>query len=668
MATHARTRTTTCKGGNQIPWLVLACLLWLAVGCGPAPTPTPLPQPGSLRVETTPTGATVWVGGKGMGQTPLTLELPAGSYALRLELEGYGAAEHTVDVHSQQQALVTETLRDTALPRLTWGALPASIVAGQSLTCTAQAIDNVATAQMRLWIDRQLVAEASGADLQYVWDTHKQTPGAHSVVLQAEDDAGNTAQESRVVEVLPEATPQATPSPRPQATPTSQVSTLQRSAVTVRETTLTLSAYPYQAYLKERIDPKYNFSLLWLDRAAYEASNPRPAPRSFQALVMENQYLSLTFLPELGGRLYRCVFRPSGQNLFYQNPVLKPSYWGPLKREENAWLAAGGLEWALPVNEHGYEWGTPWSYAVDRGTHETSVVLRDTVATDRLRVEIRITLPDDRAYFLLTPRLENPTSQPVAFQFWVNAALTLGSASASPNTEFVYPTQHMIVHSTGDPSLPGEKQSMAWPVQDGRDLSYYRNWRYWLGVFVPEVQQPFAGAYNHDTDLGIARVFPGDVAKGLKLFAFGAQFPARNEYTDDGSEYWEMWGGPCRTFWPEDDLTLDPGQSLQWSEAWWPFVGIGGLDVANREAALKASVQDGQARIGVAVSKAQRIEVRLLWNGQAFHQASAQAAPEAPFLINTPLPSGATAPGRLTVQVQDSSAHSLLEFVKDLTP
>jgi len=436
----------------------------------------------------------------------------------------------------------------------------------------------------------------------------------------------------------------------------------------VRETTLTLSAYPYQAYLKERIDPKYNSPLLWLDRAAYEASNPRPEPRTFRAVVMENDYLSLTVLPELGGRLFKCVFKPTGQNLFYQNPVLKPSCWGPLKREENAWLAAGGLEWVLPVNEHGYEWGTPWSHAVERGAQETTVVLRDTKAKDRLHAEIHITLPDDRGYFLVTPRLENPTSQPVAFQFWVNAALTLGSASASPNTEFVYPTERMIVHSTGDPALPGEQQSMSWPVYDGRDLSDYRNWRNWLGVFVPNIQQPFAGAYNHDTGLGIARVFPADVAKGLKLFAFGAQFPARSEYTDDGSEYWEMWGGPCRTFWPEDDVTLGPGQSLQWSEAWWPFAGIGGLDVANREAALKVSVQDGQMRVGVAVSKAQRIEARLLWNGQSFHQAGAQAAPQTPFLVRAPLPDGAKPPGKLTVEVRDQNGRSLIEYVKEVTP
>jgi len=660
-------QTTRFERGLARRLFALTCILGLVTACSPAATPTPL-APGSLRVETTPEGAVVWIGGKAMGQTPLSLELPVGSYPVRVELDGYGAAERTVDVRSQQQSLLRETLRDTAVPRLTWGELPASIEAGQPVTLTLQASDNVATAQMRLWIDRQLVAEAGAAALQYVWDTHSQAPGTHAVVLQAEDDAGNTAQENRSLEVTakPTALPAATPRPTP--TPTVQAAALQTSKVAVRETTLTLSAYPYQDHLKERIDPRYNFALLWLDRAAYEASNPRPAPRTFQAVVMENEYLSLTFLPELGGRLFKCVFKPTGQNVFYQNPVLKPSYWGPLKREENAWVAAGGMEWALPVNEHGYEWGMPWSYAIERGAQEASIVLRDSRATDRLRATIRVTLGDGLAYFTLTPRLENPTSQPVALQFWVNAALTLGSASASPNTEFIYPTQRMIVHSTGDAALPGEKQSMSWPVYDGRDLSRYGNWRNWLGVFVPEVRQVFAAAYNHDTALGIVRVFPADVAQGLKLFAFGAQFPARAEYSDDGSEYFEMWGGPCRTFWPEDDLTLSPGQSLQWNEVWWPFAGISGLDVANRELALKASVRDGEVFLGIALSRAQHIEASLLWNKRVFYQAGSDGTPEAPWVLRAPLPDDAQSPGELAVQVRDRAGRSLVEYVRQVTP
>jgi len=292
--------------------------------------------------------------------------------------------------------------------------------------------------------------------------------------------------------------------------------------------------------------------------------------------------------------------------------------------------------------------------------------LRDSTASDRLRAEIRVTLPADAAHFVLRPRLTNPTSQPVALQFWVNAALTLGSASTSPNTEFFLPAQTVIVHSTGDSALPGERQTMPWPIADSRDLSWYRNWRNWLGVFVPDINRDVAGAYNHDAGLGVVRIFPPDVARGLKLFAFGSGFPARGEYADDGSEYFELWAGPCRTFWPEDEVSIGAGQSLEWSEVWLPFSAIGGMDAATARAVAKTAVQDGQARIGIAVSEAMSGRVAIQWNGQAWHEDLVQLDPATPFVLQLPLPAGATLPGQLSLQVQDSAGATWLAYSREV--
>jgi hypothetical protein len=327
------------------------------------------------------------------------------------------------------------------------------------------------------------------------------------------------------------------------------------------------------------------------------------------------------------------------------------------------------MEWALPVQEHGYEWGQLWTYDLEQQLDAVSVVLSDRTAqnrdaNERLWAEIRVTLPGDRAYFMVEPRLVNPTSQSVASQFWINAALTLGSTSTSAGTEFVYPSESMVVHSTGDPSLPGERQLMPWPIVNGRDLSWYGNWRNWLGVFVPDAQQGYVGAYNHDTGLGIARVFAPQLVPGLKLFAFGSGFPARAEYTDDGSEYFEMWGGPCKTFWPEDDVVLGPGQSLQWSEIWLPFRGIGGLDKASSEVVLAADVRDGQVRLGLTVSTPRRAQLHLAWNGRDFYQESIGLTPDVPFLAEVRLPAGAALPGELGVRVADSQGETLLQHTK----
>ena len=80
-------------------------------------------------------------------------------------------------------------------------------------------------------------------------------------------------------------------------------------------------------------------------------------------IILENRYLRLGILPDLGGRIYECTFKPTGNNEFYSNPVVKPTGWGqPARPYPGARLVAGrrGLEWGFPVEEHGYEWGTRW--------------------------------------------------------------------------------------------------------------------------------------------------------------------------------------------------------------------------------------------------------------------------------------------------------------------
>lgn len=664
---HAATKT---QRSRTTIWLLLRpasvglVALWMlcaVMACrAPAPTPTTTPAPTAtpapslLCVEVLPAGSTVYVNGEVQGHTPLNLSVPAGQHQVRVEHDGYSPLQRAVQLIPGQILLIAETLQDETEPAVELANLAASVIAGHSVAIRARGMDNEGVVLMRMSIDGEQVTEVSAATLEYSWDTGDAAVGTHAVVIEAQDAAGNVGRATGMIEVKAVPTPQPSPTPQPTATTS--------PSVKVQETTLTLAAYPYESYLGERVDPRYNLSVVWLDRAAYEAANPRPQSRAFKAVVLENDYLKLTFLPELGGRLYQCVFKPTGQGVFYQNTVLKPSYWGPLSRDENWWLAAGGMEWALPVHEHGYEWGLPWEYRIERPSSGASIVLQDSAASDRILAEIRITLPADRAYFVVQPRVTNPTAQPMALQFWLNALLTLGSHSASPNTEFIYPTERMVVHSSGDSALPGERQILSWPIADERDLSRYGNWHNWLGAFVPEVNHNYAGAYNHDTGLGVVRIFPPGLAPGLKLFAFGANFTARSEYADDGSEYFEMWGGPCKTFWPEDEVTIGAGQSLGWSETWLPFHSIGGLDMASTDVVANAEIQGNQVRVGIAASKAQSGLLHMQWNGQAFYQGAVELDPLKPRTILAPLPSETNSPGRLRLRLTDARGKTLLEY------
>jgi hypothetical protein len=292
------------------------------------------------------------------------------------------------------------------------------------------------------------------------------------------------------------------------------------------------------------------------------------------------------------------------------------------------------------------------------------VILRDSQALDRVRAEVAITLRAGRAAFTVRPRLINPTEQAQAVQFWLNAMLTLGSPSITADTEFVLPTDQVVVHSTGDAAMPGEHQPMAWPIYAGRDMSWYGNWRAPLGVFALDTAQGFVGAYNHATDLGVARVFPPEIAGGVKLFAFGSEFGNTAQYTDDGSKYFELWGGPCPTFWPEDAITLAPGTSLEWTEHWQPFAGLGGLDYANAAVALslRRDPNDGSVRVGVATVTQWSGTVTLFLDGQVIFTSESAIAPDAPFRADVPLPASTTPDSRLTLRCEDAAGNVIAEF------
>jgi hypothetical protein len=435
----------------------------------------------------------------------------------------------------------------------------------------------------------------------------------------------------------------------------------------VRDGQVTIPTYPYADYLTEAWNRTFNVPYAVLDWAAYNASNPAPSGLTYRTLEMENEYLRLTFLPDVGGRLYEVVFKPTGHRETYRNPVLKPSPWGP--PEQGWWLAAGGIEWCLPVEEHGYEWGVPWLARVVQDDAGATVVLRDSTAEDRVRAEIAVRLEAGKGHFTIRPRLENPTGASLDVKYWTNAMLAPGGPNApSAGLRFVLPdaVTAVTVHSRGDESLPGYDERLSWPVYEGVDLSLLGNWNRWLGFFEDPAVGPFMAVYDEGYDEGMVRVFPADRVAGAKGFAFGWQdpFPA-DTWTDDGSSYVEIHGGPAPTF--DDSLTLPAGGHLQWTETWYPVAGLGGLRYANGKAALNLAASAGQVRVAFAVTQPWSGEAMLLLDGQERWRQAVSLVPGQPFEEGLALGDDAPQSGRLTLRLEARDGAVVAEYSADFS-
>ncbi len=372
----------------------------------------------------------------------------------------------------------------------------------------------------------------------------------------------------------------------------------------IYETTITIPTYGYEAGFQPT-SPEEN--IYPYPRLNFDLVTP-PISRSYRAIVLENGFVSITILPELGGRIYRWVDKATGRKLLYENPVIKPTNWG----YRGWWLAAGGIEWAFPVEEHGLNEWRPWDYSTGSTAYGVSVTVSDVEDRTGMEVGATISLDTGHAYLVIQPWARNNTETAQPYQLWLNAMLALNNNTISNQTELIVPASEVLIHSTGDGGLPGGGSSISWPFYGGRDMSRYGNWQGWVGFFAPNVAHGFVGVYDHAIDQGIVRAYNPGWPAGTKFFGPGTLSPGI--WTDDGSNYLELWSGATASFWTY--ATMNSGDSIGWTEFWYPVHGLDGFNYANRSATLKLVDTGHGADVGVAVSGGITGQVSLWVGGQ----------------------------------------------------
>jgi hypothetical protein len=697
-----------------ITLLFLALLIFLS-GCGVSTQPAgkaTAPATASLLVEVAPPGSQIYIDGMRSGTTTATLTLTPGQHTVRVEREGFEPLVEMVNLAPDDEyairgelvpqagssiptvtlAATSESGSDEHLPDLAITHAQIELETGGSCDYTSTALgirvwlENVGTADagafaVELNGIQQVIAEGLAAGQTttvwfegYINGENIVLVDAADQIQEAREDNNSLSQRLPVPTLPPTCTPpsQAAATEPPTSEPATAIPTATQpppakpADVTMREGQITIPTYPYASFTTEAWSDRFAMAYDVLDRAAYDASNPTPAELTYRTFIVENEYIRLTFLPEVGGRLYKVLYKPTGHLVTYHNPVLKPSPWGPT--EQGWWLAAGGFEWCLPVEEHGYEWEMPWKLTASSDGQSVTVLLRDSSAGDRIQAEIAVRLEAGAAAFTIRPRLENPTSTPVEIKYWTNAMLAPGGQNRpSAGLRFVLPdsVSGVTVHSRGDESLPDYNQRMSWPAHNGTDYSRLGNWNRWLGFFEDPAAGGFVAVYDEAYDEGVIRVSAADAVPGSKVFAFGWQDPIPwSNWTDDGSSYVELHSGPAPTF--DDSVTIPAGGSLQWTETWYPVAGLGGLRCANETVAVNLSAGGGQAVAAVAVPRAWSGNLVLSLNGQEFWKQGVSLQPGQPSLSMVALAADAPDSARLTLHLEAADGAVVSECSAEL--
>ena len=157
------------------------------------------------------------------------------------------------------------------------------------------------------------------------------------------------------------------------------------------------------------------------------------------------------------------------------------------------------------------------------------------------------------------------------------------------------------------------------------------------------------------TDLGLVRLAPTTPGSN-KLFAFGPNFSDRS-YTDDESQYFEMWGGVNAGFWPEDDIIVPVGQTVGWQESWWPLAQLGGLTWANEQVSIYLNTKGDTHTLTALVSQPSQGNITISAGNTLLLTEPFSANPAAPLHWDFP-----TAEETLNIQITDNNGNLYLEY------
>ncbi len=316
--------------------------------------------------------------------------------------------------------------------------------------------------------------------------------------------------------------------------------------------------------------------------------------RSYRFIGLENEYLKVIVLPDVGGRLYSVYDKVDKREVFYRNNVMKYGLVGL----RGAWIS-GGVEFNFP-DGHTVITVSPVAstFRQNADGSATAVVGSEDWVTG-MHWEVALTLRPGTARVEQHVTLFNPTPEPNLYWYWANAAVP-----ATPDMQFIYPMREAFPHSLS---------VWSYPLHDGVDYSWYKNVRQPTSLFGRQVQRNFFGAYYHDADFGVVHVADYHEVPGKKIWTWGV---ARDGLiwtgllTDQDGAYNEIQGGRYETQLNYEFMA--PRRVESWTDYWYPVHGLGGGFVeAEPQLALNARFLAGagtdKPQVELALSPAANI-------------------------------------------------------------
>ncbi|PKO15125.1 MAG: DUF5107 domain-containing protein [Chloroflexi bacterium HGW-Chloroflexi-10] len=368
---------------------------------------------------------------------------------------------------------------------------------------------------------------------------------------------------------------------------------------------------------------------MFLEKRVYQGSSgvvyPHPVidqvfdekeDKEYTALYLENSYLKIMILPEIGGRVQMALDKTNGYHFVYYNQVIKPALVGLA----GPWISGGiefnwpqhhrpstfdPLDWMIQEHEDGSR--TVWCAEIERMFHTKGMH--------------GFTLCPDRAYLEVKVQLYNRTSEPQTFLWWANPAVSVHDEYQS-----VFPPD---VHAVMD---HGKRDVSTFPIAvgtyykvnyaPGTDISRYKNIPVPTSYMAYHSDFDFMGDYDHRADAGMLHVANHHVVPGKKQWTWGnGEFGKAwdRQLTDVDGPYIELMCGAYTDNQP-DFSWIQPGEEKSFTQIFMPYKKIGPACNANEHIALRLEVKDTLVEFGVYATAPRTVTVVLTRYGQILYE------------------------------------------------
>ena len=321
----------------------------------------------------------------------------------------------------------------------------------------------------------------------------------------------------------------------------------------------------------------------------YDGFTEKPIQKEWTVVELENDYIRVMILPEVGGKIWTAIEKSTGRPFIYYNQVVKfrdVAMRGP-------WTS-GGLEANYGIIGHTPNCATPVDYATKKnndGSVSCFIGVLDLLTRTNWQIEIK--LEKDKAYFTTSSFWHNPTAIEQPYYHWMNTGL-----KAKGNLEFIYPGTHYIGH---------EGEFADWPVnkRNNKKISFYEQNDFggYKSYHVFGKYTDFFGAYWHDDQFGMVRYAPQDNKPGKKIWIWGLSDQGmiwEKLLTDNDGQYVEVQSGRLfnqnsegSSFTPFKHHSFAPYATELWTEYWYPVMQTAGFVTANKYGAFNLKKENG---------------------------------------------------------------------------